>query len=241
MDLQNIETLSALLKALEFSAEMDEKLFWNACFRQKEFCIKEQKVFGHDMMSYQVLFKENIANGKLICAHFDASLRKEIQLEPTTVEGINMQKLDDEMKAINWKDASEFRSTSEYNLSDRESWKQQAAIEKVMLHLETLGATTEGANIADTLKYKHWIDLSLENMIPNLYHQRSKFEFNQRFYIIGEEGITAIEAFRFLNNRWMQRRAQEKKKIDPPSENEQKDLLAKGKAQKNKKKGEKGK
>lgn len=235
MDIQNIQALSALLRALEFSTEMDEKLLWHACLRQKEFYVKEQKAFGHDLMSYQVLFKENETNRRLVCVHFDAFLRKEIQLESTTIDGINIQKLDDEMKAINWKDSSEFRSASEFNLSDTESWKQQAAIEKVILHLEALAATAEGATVADTLKYKYWIDLSLENMIPNLYHQRSKFEFNQRFYIIGEQGITAIEAFRFLNNRWMQRQAQLQKRTDETMDNEHKQSLKVPKSRKNKK------
>lgn len=235
MDIQNIQALSALLRALEFSSEMDEKLLWHACFRQKEFYVKEQKAFGNDLMSYQVLFNENKANGKLICMHFDASLRKEIQLEPATVNGVNIQKLDDEMKAIDWKDASEFRSASEFNLSDRESWKSQAAIEKVLIHLEELAATAEGAIITDTLKYKYWIDLPLETMIPNLYHQRSKFEFNQRFYIIGEEGITAIEAFRFLNNRWMQRQALLQRRTDETMNNEHKQSFVVPKSKKNKK------
>ncbi len=241
MDIQNIQALSALLKALEFSSGINEKLIWHACLRQKEFCIKEHKAYGHDCMTYQVFFKENTANGKLVCAYYDAALRKQIQHDTTIVNGINIQKLDYEMKAMNWKNAAQYQSDSEFDLSDMESWKQQADIEKVILSLEVLGATGEGRTIADTLKYKYWIGLSLENMIPNLYYQRSKFEFNQQFYIIGEEGITAIEAYRFLNNRWMQRQAQEKKKTDTPPENKQKTLPAKAKERKSTMQGAKGK
>ena len=212
MDVQSIQALAALMKTLGFSSTIDKQLIWYASFRQKEFSIKEHKTFGHDLMSYQIFFKKNEANENLVCTHYDASLRKDIQIQSATVNKIDLQKLDERMKGVNWQDVSQFKMPSELDLSDKKTWQQQASIEELILDLEVLASTDEGQIIADSLKYKYWVDIPLENMIPNLYLLRSKLEFAQRFYIISEDGITADEAFRFLNNRWRQRQVQSEKK-----------------------------
>ncbi len=220
MDIQNIKGIVNLMGALGFSPSMDKKIVYHACFRQKDFSLKEKKAFGDDVMSYQIFFKENAANGKLVCTHYDAALRKNIKIQPVLLNGIDLHQMDERMNNINWEDISQFNGFTQFNLSDKETWKQQAIIEEIILDLEAIASTSEGELFANTLKYKYWADLPLENMIPSLYLLKSKLEFNQRFYIINDEGITANEAFRFLNNRWIQRQAQEKKKIDLPVEAE---------------------
>jgi len=50
---------------------------------------------------------------------------------------------------------------------------------------------------------------------------RSRLEVSQRFYIVDGEGITVEEALRFLQNRWMEKRMQAKRKEQEGSENAQ--------------------
>ncbi len=54
--------------------------------------------------------------------------------------------------------------------------------------------------------YKFWRDSPLQSLIPVLSFLKSKHELSQRFYVIDGNGITASEAYRFLNNRWMERK-----------------------------------
>jgi len=214
MDMPNIKALVKLLETLGFSSLLDKKLVYHACFRQKYFSIKEQKAFGEDLMSYEIFFKENEADRKLFCSHYDAALRKAIRIEPAVLNEIDLRQLDDRMKRVNWEQIAQFGTSSEFNLADKETWKEQAWIEQISGDLETLSSTEEGRNVAGCLQYKHWADLPLESMITNLFFIKTKLEYSQRFYIINEEGITAGEAYRFLNNRWIQRQMQEKKKTD---------------------------
>lgn len=232
MDIENIKALRDLMECLGFPSTLDKKIVYYACLRQKEFSIKEQKAFGNDVMSYQIFFKESAGSGKPVCTHYDAFLRMNVQVESLTTNRPDLQRLDERMKGVNWEALSQFTMAPKFNLSDPATWQEQAEVEEIMLALESLASSSDGKMIADGLKYKHWIGLSLESMIPNLYLLKSKFEFSQRFYIIGNEGITADEAFRFLNNRWMQRKMQMEKKSD--SEMEKKEELIK-KPLKNKK------
>ena len=214
MELQNIKVLTTLIEALGFSASMGKKIVYYCCLHQKEFSINERKSFGDDVMNYQIFFKENNATGKLVCTHYDAFLRKNISMKSLRVDNVDLHKLDERMKSVNWDELSQFRELTPFDLSDKESWKHFGSLEEIILDLEKLASTDEGRIVGDNLKYKYWIDSPLENLIPNLYLLKSKIEYTQRFYIIGENGITADEAFRFLNNKWMQRQVQSKKQDD---------------------------
>lgn len=58
-------------------------------------------------------------------------------------------------------------------------------------------------------------------MINNLGALKNRFEISQRFYLFNNGScISAEEAYRFLNNRWMEKSLQVKKKQKEDKEGE---------------------
>ena len=100
---------------------------------------------------------------------------------------------------------------------------QEAAIEEITRDLELLSATVEGDAVANTMKYKFWTEPLLQNTKIELTFLKSKYELSQRFYIVNEDGITATEAYRFLNNRWLERSIHASNRLLRKSEVEQKE------------------
>ncbi len=208
MDIQNMQALLDTFNSLGFSSEAESQLLYHSCLRQKAFSIREQKVFGTDTVSYSIFLQTRDLENKLICSYYDASLRKEIKVDPITVNQIESDKLEERMKALDWKQLSGTTSMARVKLTDKKTWEEQMMTESIICDLEKLAVTQEGKRVADTLRYKYWVDLPLEQFLPNLLLLKSRFEISQRFYVVGGEGITTDEAFRFLNNRWIQRQMQ---------------------------------
>lgn len=205
MDIQHISVLIETLSGLGFSSSIGRTLLFNACLQQKEFNIKERMCFGGDTINYQLYFKEDTASKNLICSYYDATLRKAVEIAASVVNGIDVVELEKRMDAVSWEMLSEANAAGTFNISDKNTWRQEETIEKITKDLEMLGSTAEGVSLANALKYKFWTDMNLQITIPALTSLKNKYELNQRFYIINGNGITASEAYRFLNNRWMER------------------------------------
>jgi hypothetical protein len=235
MDIQHISALIEILSSLGFSTSVSKTLVLNACFRQKEFIVKERMHFGDDTINYQLFFKEDTAIKKLVCTYYDATLRKAVEIPASIINGVDVPNLEKRMGALNWQMVSENNSTDDFKIADKSTWKQEAAIEEIIKELEVLGSTGEWHALANTLKYKYWIDLYLQSMINDLATLKNKYELTQRFYIISGEGITASEAYRFLNNKWMERKIQANNRTLRQNEVEQKERKAIPKGNSNKK------
>ena len=126
-------------------------------------------------------------------------------------------------------------SSDNLQIADKTTWQQEAYIKEIVADLEVLAAIQECAALANALKYKFWIDTALQSTVPELQYLRSKYELIQRFYIINGDGITASEAYRFLNNRWLERQIYAGNRLLRRSELEQKEapIVVKGTGGKN--------
>lgn len=89
-----------------------------------------------------------------------------------------------------------------------------------------MSTTAEGKQFADALKVKHWADAGLEDVVGNLNAIRSKFEISQRVYFIDGEAIPVDEAYRFLLNKWMEKKMQAKRKEQAVATHEDETLPA---------------
>lgn len=206
MDIRNISKLIETLAELGFPSSTGKTLLFNTCLHQKSFAIREQMCFGEDIIYYQLYFKED-ASKKLICSYYDATLRKAVEIPALVVNGMDVSDLEKRMRAVIWQIPSE-DNTGAFDISDKNTWKQEAEIEVITKDLETLGSIAEGADLANMLKYKFWVNPNFQSMIPELISLRSRYELTQRFYLISGDGITTNEAYRFLNNRWTERKIQ---------------------------------
>ena len=126
------------------------------------------------------------------------------------VPPVNVFELDRRMADIDWSEAKEPGSV---NLSDESSWGREKAIEAVVLDLFSMSETEAGKYVADYLRLKYWYGVPLLSAMYNLHALRAKYEISQRFYFFDNQGISIEEAYRFLLNRWMEKRLQAKRKL----------------------------
>ncbi|TKK71449.1 hypothetical protein FC093_00005 [Ilyomonas limi] len=221
-----ISTLIEALSLLGFPVATNRTLFFNVCLGQKSFVIGEHMRFGRDTVNYQIYFKEDTASKRLTCSYYDTTLRKAVAVSSSIVNGIDVMDLEKRMGEIDWKLPVDHYSLNELDIADKNTWKQEAAVEAVTRDLEVLGSTAEGAGLANMLKYKFWTDLTLQGIIPELPALKSRYELSQRFYIINGDGITASEAYRFLNNRWTERSIHANNRLLRKKEPEQRKIKA---------------
>jgi len=79
--------------------------------------------------------------------------------------------------------------------------------------LIALEAVEEGKAISISLKLKYWAGIPYQELVGNISPLKNKSEVSQRFYFFeGQAGISAVEAYRFLQNRWLEKQMQAKRK-----------------------------
>jgi hypothetical protein len=64
------------------------------------------------------------------------------------------------------------------------------------------------------IRFRHWCDTSLENMVPNISFLKNQYEISQRFYLIDDNApISFADAMRFLQSRWVERKVNADRKL----------------------------
>jgi hypothetical protein len=213
--MNNIASLAEALEKLGFDDSLHTTLHTYSSLILHKFNVHTQAVKERDVLKFNLFFqrKENAYS----CLYYDAILRKEIVVQNIVVDGIHIKDLDEKMEKIDWK-----------NLFDKEQH-----ISSIINDLKTLDATKEGKQYSDQLKVKHWSDTPLEN-IMGISFTKSRFEIAQRFYFLENgNGISIEEAYRFLNNKWMEKQLRKKPATNVVAETK---AIDKSKAKKKKEK-----
>lgn len=207
MDKQNIAALSAMLIRAGFEEGIGYRLLQRICFNPAVFTMTERLQRNRDTLTCVLHFEKNGA--AYTCGYYDVSLIKGIIMPERSIATISLQELDTGMGNIDW----HFKpSDGAFLLNEEESWAREKNIAQLVTLLTRLSATEEGKYFADALKLKHWQDAGLEDLVGNLDAIRSRLEISQRVYFIDGEGISVDEAYRFLLNRWMEKKMQAKKR-----------------------------
>jgi len=220
MNIQNVASLAETLQSFGFASDLEYRLLQNICFRRPDFIIKERMLKGADIMNYSLSFKSSDNEGDYECIYYDATLRKEIIITSVVINSINTKELEKLMQEIDWSADFDQHIEKQFLIESKDSWAREEKIDKVVAQLHSLASIEEGANIADCLKFKFWCDTPIHEMINNLNVLKSRFEISQRFYLFNNSCISADEAYRFLNNRWMEKTLQTKKKQAEDKEGE---------------------
>ena len=117
------------------------------------------------------------------------------------------------MAEIDWKDAFAFDLAKQQSIEDKSSWDKEHKIESVIDSLSALESVEDGKAIALDLKLKYWAGIPYHEYAGIISHLKSKSEISQRFYFFeGQTGISVDEAYRFLQNLWLEKQMQVKKK-----------------------------
>lgn len=203
MDTQNISALSAMLIRTGFDDGIGHRLLQRICFNPAAFTIVERLQKNKDLLTCVLYFERNGTG--YACGYYDVSLIKGIVMPERSMSNINLAELDLAMGNIDW----HFQPCGEsFRLDDELTWKREKDIGQIVSQLTRLSAAEDGKYFADALKLKHWLEVGLEELVGNIHAIRTKFEISQRVYFIEGEGIPVDEAYRFLLNRWMEKKMQ---------------------------------
>lgn len=212
MNIQNIVALATQLKGLGFD-EMGSVLLKHICFKPAKFLLSSKLQKGNEQMSVELYFERDKKTGDYVLKFYDAILQKESLSVNIEVNGINIGELEKTMSSIDWKVSFDMNARRQWNAENKSSWQTEATIEEIVESLEKLESSEDGKIAANVLKSKYWAVISYAENIVSLNGSKSKQDVSQRFYLFeGEPGISVDEAYRFLQNRWLEKQMLVKKK-----------------------------
>lgn len=211
MNIQNISELAEHLQSIGFE-NAGYLLLKRICFKPDSFSLLQKVEKGKDQLSFRLFFEKDGKQNVYVLMYYDAILQK-VNLVETTINGINTFNLEKSMTEIDWKSAFDINTKRQCNLEDKATWEKEQKLESVIENLIELEKSEEGKVISVGLKLKYWAGIPYQELFGNISPLKSKSEVSQRFYFFeGQTGISADEAYRFLQNKWLEKQMQTKRK-----------------------------
>lgn len=206
MNSKNISSLAEMLVGIGFDSSIGQRLVQHICFKPSSFILTERLSRGNDLLTCTIFLERKADN--YMCHYYDVSLFRETALPDLTIQSVSVRELDKRMAGIAW----DVSGQDEFNFVNEDTWQREFDIETIVTDLSRLAVAEEGRHLADYLKVKYWSGVSLPAPGENLNALRAKFEVSQRFYFFDGKGISVDEAYRFLLNRWLEKKMNAKKK-----------------------------
>ena len=221
MNIQNVSALAAQLKAIGFD-NMGYPLLKRVCLMPEHFVITEKQLKDDGQIVFNFHIEKDKKSNEYFLAYYDAILQKEISLTTQVINGVDISELQDVMNKIDWKMAFDFSTKKLFNSDDKLSYEREQKIEQLISVLSELELTEEGKRVSILLKQKYWTEIPYNELMGNISSLKSKVELSQRFYYTqGQACISADEAYRFLQNKWLEKQIQiKRKKQDDTGESE---------------------
>ena len=212
MNIQNISALAAQLKVIGFD-NMGYPLLKRVCLMPDDFVITEKQLKGEGQIVFNFQFQRDIKLNEYFLIYYDAILQKEIFLTTQVINGVNITELQEGMSTVDWKMAFDFNTKKPFNPDDKLSYDKELKVEHLIKSIAELELTEEGKQVAILLKQKHWLEIPYNELMGNITSVKSKSELSQRFYYAERQAcISADEAYRFLQNKWLEKQMQVKRK-----------------------------
>ena len=211
MNIENISALMGQLQSLGFE-HAGYSLLKRISFKPENFILSQKVDKGKDKLIFQLFFEKNSKQNSYALMYYDASLQKETALSDITINRINTINMEKSMAEIDWKIAFDFNIKKLLNFEDKTSWEKEQKVEAAIESLSELEKSEEGKPVAIGLKLKYWAGIPYQELFGNISPLKNKSEVSQRFYFFDGSGISIDEAYRFLQNRWLEKQMQAKKK-----------------------------
>jgi hypothetical protein len=219
MNIQNIIRLSEQLKALGF-ADLGYLLAKRICFKPKRFVLDYQVEKNNNLLNFQLSFETDCKSNDSYTLVFYDAVFQQAKLFEGSVNGVDVSLLSQQMSEVDWKKAFDFTEKGTIASNDKNAFEREVKIEAIVEDLSLLGATSEGKYIANFLKQAFWSGAAYHNIYGNLSTQKNKDDVCQRFYVLeGQPGISVDEAYRYLQNRWLEKEMLSKKRNVDSSNN----------------------
>jgi hypothetical protein len=212
MNIQNIASLGEQMHSLGFENK-SFSLLKRICFKPESFIISQKVEKEKEQLIFSLFFEKGNKQNVYALIYYDAILLKEMDSTGVIINGINIYDLEKRMTEIDWKNAFALDLNKEWSVEDKSTWEKEFMIKSIVEDLIALEVSEEGKTIAVSLKLKYWNSVPYKELFGNINPLKNKFEISQRFYFSQEQaGISVDEAYRFLQNRWLEKQVQVKKK-----------------------------
>jgi hypothetical protein len=221
MNIQNIAALVEQVQSLGFE-NVGYSILKRICFKPVNFVLSQKIAKGKEYLNFHLYFEKESKMETYALKFYDAILQKEMSLSNAVVNEIDVTSLEKRMAEIDWKMVFDFETKKQWNAEDKTSWEKELKIESIIEGFTLLEVTEEGKAIATNLKLKYWAGIAYQDLLGNVTPLKNKAEVSQRFYFFeGQAGISVDEAYRFLQNRWLEKQMQAKRKQPDESVSEQ--------------------
>ena len=212
MNIQNISELSKQLEVLGFH-DAGSLLLKRICFKPANFYLLQRVIKEKDTMLFSLYFELLQKTDNYRLQYYDVTLQKANGGLALPVDGENPAELEKQMVAIDWKKAFSLDDKKSWNSEDKSTWETESRISGIIESLSILEKSEPGKVIASTLKQKFWAGTLHQEIVGSIRLVKNKADVNQRFYISEDgSGITTDEAYRFLQNKYMEKQLQLKRK-----------------------------
>ena len=221
MNIQNITELASQLQSLGFD-NLGSLLLKRICFKPENFYLIQKIAKDNVQLEFRLYFEKQKKNDAYVLLYYDVILPHENISEESIIEGIDIPDLEKQMASIEWKLAFDLNERKKLDPNDKATWEIEAKVESVIESLAALEQDEKGKAIASVLKLKFWQSLVYHEMFGTISSVRNKSDVSQRFYFSDNSvGISVDEAYRFLQNKWLEKQLNLKKKqVDATSESE---------------------
>ncbi len=221
MNIQNICALAEQLQSLGFD-NAGYSILKRICFKPDSFMLSQKMVKGKDQLRFHLYFEKENKMETYVLKYYDAILQKEVSLSNVVVNEIDVSSLEKRITEIDWKMAFDSETKKHWSIEDKSSWEKEFKIESIIEAFVSLEATEEGKAISTNLKLKYWAGIAYQELLGSISPLKNKTEVIQRFYFFeGQAGIPVDEACRFLQNRWLEKQMQAKRKQSGDSNGEE--------------------
>lgn len=216
MNIQNISGLTNQLMTLGFG-DLGFSLAKRIALKPENFLMQVKIEKENDIMQAEIFIqnKDDLYNVQ----YYDATLQQNSFAMSEELNGINIPMLEKKMLAIDWKNAFELDEQKPWN--EKAELNNEQAVESAISDLKHLETMDEGKAIASLLKLKYWAGANYYDIFGVITAPKAKAEISQRFFIFdGQPGISVDEAYRFLQNRRMEKLMKRKQADEIAKEND---------------------
>lgn len=218
MNIENISILVNQLQSLGFG-DLGYSLLKRTAFKPESFVIGKMVTKGDDSVAVEMFFEKKMGTDEYGLKYYDVSLQQRGYGIVENIKGISISSLEKQMAAIDWKNA--FKPDEQKPWNDKTDFSNEQAVESAMNDLLELESTDEGKAIASMLKLKYWAGANYFELFGAITPPKIKGEISQRFFMFeGQPGISLDEAYRFLQNRRMEKEMKRKQTDDSAKEND---------------------
>lgn len=231
MNIDNISRLGMQLSTIGFD-RMEVSLLKRICFRPSTFELQQSIQKDTDTVLFNFHFKQEQEMNDYSLLYYDVMLQEDLSLSSTVIDSIDIAILETNMAVIDWKDIFSCNQAN-WSTDNKACWETANVIDNICERLNKISFQEEGLQIASKLKLRYWSSYLPDDLIGRIAMAKSKSDISQRFYFSGDNSITIDEAYRFLQNKWIEKQLQQRDRTSKLSEVKQQQIGQKKKEKSN--------